>query len=634
VASGRKINVVNFYLLLSAAISFAWLPKSLAALPPTAPDQNEGAATATRPVANVAEPDTGGRLVNFAVEPLRLGGSLSYTLRRDSGEGADSMQQALLTALNVGSGVRGYLWQPWFSTFSGGIGISVQRDSSSNSNAGAGDASSIIGKTISTTGNAQMGLFPNSRFPFEIHYDKTDTRNSNSLSIVDGYVNQRFGFSQHFVDQKINSLISWDRNTQFNERNGESRQDNLQLSMTPTLGASQHLQLTGSSAQNSQSRTDEHTIFNNLTAQHSYTPDPSISVDSSANISQSTYRLTQADSETRIIQLSSLMFWRPKDTPLTVTGGARLLALTNGGSNASTDINSFSFRSHNTNFNAGLGYDFSKYVHLSASGNLNLVDSNGVKTTSNNESTGVTYSPESIKFGNYIYNWSTSGNASRSASEQEVTRQLSLQLSHGLSRNIDMGGGSALTMNVNQALSSAFGNANGSTKQLTHNGVLSWNLSQNPGTALLSLSISDSRTLGGGDAFQMANFQASSNLPSGRYSSWAASLTIQAVRQHIGPIGRTENPGFTTNSSGSISYQNQRAFGVPRLHFVSDIRLNSQALLPLLNGPEEQATSSWENSLDYGIGRTQLRLNTRVAKIGGKTNNSIMFTATRWFGNS
>jgi hypothetical protein len=631
VASGCKINRVNFYLLLSAATSFAWSPQIHAALPPAAPGANEGTVIVNRPESSAADSSTGGRLVNFALEPLRFGGSLTYTFRRDSGDGADNMQQALVTALNARSGVKGYIWQPWVSTFSGGIGFAAQRDSTSNSSADS--ASSVIGKTLSITGNGQMSIFPSSRFPFEMHYDKTDTRNSNSLSVVDGYINQRFGFSQRYVDQKLNSLLSWERNTQFNERNGESRQDNLQLSMTPSLGPNQHLQLAGSSARNSQNRTGEHTVFNNFTAQHSYTPEPAITVDNSANISQSSYRLDQGNSETRIIQLSSTVFWRPKDTPMTVTGGARLLALTNGGSNAATDVNSFSFNSHNSNFNVGLGYEFSKYVRLNASGNLNMADSNGVKTTSNNESMGITYSPEAMKLGNYSYNWSTSGNASRNASDQEVTNNLSLQISHGLSRNVDMGGGSTLSISANQALSSAFGGGIGSTKQLTHNGTMSWNLSRNPGTALLSLSISDSRTLGAGDAFQMANFQASSNLPSGRYSSWAASLTIQAVRQHSSEAGTSENQGFTTNSSGSISYQNQRAFGVPRLHFVSDIRLNSQALLPLLNGPEEQATASWDNSLDYAIGRTQLRVNARIAKIGERINKSIMFTATRGFGN-
>jgi hypothetical protein len=137
----------------------------------------------------------------------------------------------------------------------------------------------------------------------------------------------------------------------------------------------------------------------------------------------------------------------------------------------------------------------------------------------------------------------------------------------------------------------------------------------------------------------MANFQASSNLPTGRYTSWTGSLTIQAVRQSnaaalVGSNNEVQaSSNFTTTSSGSISYQNQRAFGVPRLRFVSDIRLNSQALLPLLSGPEEQATSSWDNSLDYAIGRTQLKLSTRLSNSAGKTNKSILFTAARVFGN-
>jgi hypothetical protein len=126
------------------------------------------------------------------------------------------------------------------------------------------------------------------------------------------------------------------------------------------------------------------------------------------------------------------------------------------------------------------------------------------------------------------------------------------------------------------------------------------------------------------------------------------------VRQQYAILGNTNElgifqqnssgeQGFVTTSGGSLTYQHQRVFGVRRLRFVSDLRLNSQALLPLLGGPQDQETAAWENRLDYSIGRTQLRLNMLIARNSvpraltttvqraTTLNRSILFSVTRTF---
>jgi hypothetical protein len=132
---------------------------------------------------------------------------------------------------------------------------------------------------------------------------------------------------------------------------------------------------------------------------------------------------------------------------------------------------------------------------------------------------------------------------------------------------------------------------------------------------------------------------------------------VQAVRQRSikkDPLAGTQstadlntNPNeFVSTSSGSLSYQNQRVFGVRRLRFTSDVRLNSEALLPLLGGPQDQETAAWENRFDYSVGRTQFRLNavwarstTKAARNESsvpkekKTNRTILFSITRSLGN-
>jgi hypothetical protein len=289
--------------------------------------------------------------------------------------------------------------------------------------------------------------------------------------------------------------------------------------------------------------------------------------------------------------------------------------------------------------------------------------SSGGGTSNRNlsQSAGISYQPETKQMGEYRYDWSTSanvtnastlGNSAATTTDTGGTtgpsRNLALQLGHGLSRSLLLDAGSSLSMAVSQSLSSSFRTGGPPVQRITHSGTVSWSLAGNEGSTYVSAGVSDARSLGDArDSFQLINLQASSNLPTGRFSSWRGSLTIQSIRQSAPVVfGSPFNPvivdtsqtvnlpqtGFVTTSTGAITYQNQRLFGIPRLRLVSDVRLNSQALLPVLSGPLDKESASWDNSFAYGIGRTQLRMNTRMAKTNNKVNKSIMFTAMRTLG--
>ena len=159
------------------------------------------------------------------------------------------------------------------------------------------------------------------------------------------------------------------------------------------------------------------------------------------------------------------------------------------------------------------------------------------------------------------------------------------------------------------------------------------------------LSVSDSRAADGDkEFFQMVNFQASSNLPTSGFSSWTGSLTIQGIRQGTGvgtasdsnsgaaaaailPVAARRDD-FTVTSTGAVTYQHGRMFGVRNLRFVSDLRLNAQALLPILNGPRDQEMAAWDNRFDYAIGRTQVRLIALVARVKSPT---LLLIGLGWF---
>ncbi|NMM05023.1 hypothetical protein [Polaromonas sp.] len=608
----------------------------------------------------------------WALPPVRIGGAVSYDLRRDTVGDQTRTQHGFSTTLNAST--QTFIWQPWFSQLTGNVGLTFAKSSSDSNATEFGNSNSNKSRNVILTGGGQLSILPQSRFPFEAHFNRNDSRISSQLAIGNGYASQRYGFSQHYTQSQGDSMFGWDRSTQDSDLNGRDQQDSWQLSISHAL-QNQRMQLIGNRSVNTHEDTDESAVQNNLTLQHSYTPSSSLSVESMSNISRSNYHLVSGDNNTRITQLSTLAFWRPDDQPLTVTGGARLFTLASDSTgfrdtSFGFDGNSAGARNSNANVNLGINYELSRFTRLNAGANVNLITTNGLRSNNTNQTIGATYQPDFTELGKFRYNWSAGSSFTNTTGSEEASRQVSLQLSHGLSRSFTVSPISTVSMDLSQSVAAvaSSGNSNrttlsdgtfsedsGSTLRLTHSGSLSWNISKEPGDAMIRLSASDSRTVSGRkEFFQLINLQASSNLPTGEYSSWTGNLTIQGVRQEFAILGNTtelgilqqnssEQHGFVTTSGGSLTYQHQRVFGVRRLRFVSDLRLNSQALLPLLGGPQDQETAAWENRFDYSIGRTQLRLNMLIARNSvprattaavqraTTLNRSILFSVTRTF---
>lgn len=631
-----------------------------AALPPaeamTSPDKAAPAANSgTKKSAQSEE-------TSWRLPPVQIGGDLQYNLRREYSDDQQRSQGGLTASVKART--RTYIWQPWFANIDGNLSFTSSTDSASGTSRVDENEvnSSNSSRNVLVTGGVRLSVLPRSKFPFTAYFQQTDSRVSNDLAIANASAGQRYGFFQRYARPEGDATMAWDRTTQTSVDHGRDQQDNLQLKMSQRM-EHHSLEFQASRASNSRSIDTETVTQTDLSAQHSYQPDANFSVQNQTNISNGNYRLVQGDTITRVLQLSSTAFWQPEDRPFTVNGGVRVFALGVEGSEQGNSGGGFQARNQNLNANLGISYELNPLTRLNATGNVNVADANGEKRTSSNQNVSVTYQPESIEWGDFRYNWGTSANASNRTGGTESQQQLALQFSHSMSRSIALDGNSTIAMDVNQGVSASAsrGGDAESSKRLSHGASISWNTSRESSSSLMRLSLSDSRALDGDrDFFQMVNFQASSNLPTSSYSSWSGSLTIQAVRQSNGINARTSNlsssqsteqdNGFTTTSSGAISYQNQRMFGVRNLRFTSDLRLNGEFVLPLFGDSQDQETAAWENQFSYFIGRTQLRLSMLVASTSTpktstdpvtkiqnvekvkKVNKSIGFTVQRNFG--
>lgn len=654
-------------LLCVTVTALLWPRFAFSALPPSATESaapSQPAPQTSPGVTPSGTPAGGGGTAqsetNWILPAIRWGGSLTYEVRKDSENERKVMHRGLMATLNAATET--YIWQPWFAQLKGNLGLTADNVGTSR-NEMAGSFNRSTSKNLVVTGIGQLTVLQQSKFPFEAHIERSDSRVTTDQASANGYSSTRAGFSQRYVRQQGDTMFSWDRATQNSDSSGISRQDTLQLGLSHSL-ESHRFQLNGNRTDNTHERTGESVVQNNLTLQHSYTPDSTVQVENMVNAGSSAYHLQYGDNDTRISQLSSMMFWRPLERPMTITGGVRLLTLSANTISGLDNGMQSNARVRNANANLGLSYELNKHLRFNAATSVNQNAGNTTNTSSTSETASLTYQPDAKLIRGFQYNWSTSASGGNHSGTQESGRQLTLQMTHSLSRTFNLSESSAISAEVGQTLGATerAGKTieNGLVKQLTHSGSLSWSMNGNSSTSMIRFSASDSRSIGdSNEFFQLINLQMSSNVPTGGYSSWSGNLTLQGIRQggttlsglsYGGYMGAAQQGGFVTTSTGSITYQHQRAFGVRGLRFVSDLRLNNHALLPMLGSPRDLETSAWENRFYYLIGRTQLRMSILLAKTQGfqqyptnqfsgatnesgqRLNKSIMFTVTRSFG--
>lgn len=576
--------------------------------PPTA------ASIAAAPVEDSAAQPEGKQAPRLQFAPVEygIGGDVGYNLQRQT-NGTDKTSAKALTA-NVRGVANSFIWQPWFAQVKGGLGLGFTQNS----------ASSNKSSSNSVTGDAALSLLPSSRFPFGAHFARNNNYQNLDIGVGSSYQSTNFGLTQRYRPLVGNAqyAVSYDHDIWKSTSQYEDKQDQFKLDMTHQINE-HSFKVSGDSTRNVRSSTNDSTWTNMLTATHNYRPDPVLSVETLANLIQTNYRLTGGETDLRYTQLTSSAFWRPTEKPLTVNGSVRVFGLVSESSLNSAGAS----RSTTANANLGANYEMTKHLRLNGGANINITETGGSQLVSTSQNVGATYQPDGITFGKYSYTRSVSGGLSNTSGDAGSEQNLTLSPSHGLNRSSDLGGG-RLGLNLTQSVAADARSHGTSTMNLSHSGSAGWSVSGDRNTTMLRLSASDSRAVVGTEYFmQLVNAQATLDQSFSRYSSWNGNLTLQAVRQGTG----TDPAKTTTTTNADMSYRHQRVFNVPRLRFTSDLRATGDAYIPVLATPDQQASLSWENRLDYSIGRTQVRLSARVAEVNKVKQSLLWFSLTRQF---
>ena len=571
-----------------------------------------------------------------------VGGNIGYYYQVYAVGSKRTTQQSLGGDVNYNVAARSYLWQPWFSRVTGSVGIGL-------SSAIASSSESPNTRTDSTvlTGEAILNILPYSRFPFEAKAYRINSQAGGFLSgINSSYIKSGVGISQNYrsLDGRLNGLAGYGHTT--GRRGGfpvEEITDQLNLFLT-TQPLSSHNTFTVVGAMNNINHPLRRDTFSTdtLVANHQYQPDSVVAVSNMLNLIKASYTFTpilgaQNKSDFHSQQFSSFASWRPEGSPLTLTSSARLINST------SQRTGSADSQFNDTNLNLGANYAWSRLLRMYGSVTIN--DNSGIQTIST--AAGLSAQKgfgelESIKLGGFRYDryfGASLGNQTTTISNKNQTTTTSVQqlggnIGHGLSKTTTLDNGH-FTINLTQALSTILSTAGSPSTHFDNNGALIWSRTEGRETSMVSLRAADSRTLSQPqNFFQYINLQASRNERLARNQSLIGNLTFQVSRSGAKGVSTP----FAASSSGDLTYRHERLFQVKNLSFESALRVQGREIELSKNtaaqqdlGSQSHTSVSWDNNLDYFIGRLKIRLLTRILAVNNVTQSSLIFSMNRSF---
>jgi hypothetical protein len=602
------------------------------------PDPPTGDAAST-PAASPAEP-VAGNGIRWELAPWRHSGLLALDLRSVRlDQGAHSRQAVLSGDIDFAS----YIWQPWFVQLRAGVGALQSNDRSTDS---GGASSTTHGSAL--TGRLGVSVFPASRFPFELRADASDSRTRGDNLGAD-YRSKRLSLSQGWRPAVGNHRV------QFNADHSRLTASDGVTDILNTLAATSAHQwgvhgadFGASLSDNRRSDSAQSSRLHALNARHSFQPSSDLRVETLASENETRLRSAAGgESGSDLRQISSLLSWRPREgqwlyqagAPLQVAGSARWAEFGSHGADGGASAQSISAT-------LGATQEWQRVWRFSGNGSFSRFDSGSSPSVSSATlGASVAWAPAGISLAGwqYVPTASLSGSQTETSGEDR-RRSLGVQGAHSVSRSFALGEADGVTTSLSQSAAALRESRSPSLNTgLAHSASVFW---QSYGSAtsqsLAGLTLSDSITHGEQRGrFQMVNLQLSQRTQLSRASSWAANLTLQGTRNESSEVDpftgerRTVSPGWQQYRSGSASYENQRAFNVPRLRFSLLGSVNSQQLERRAAGdvdaPTQRISRSLEARLDYSIGRLDTRLTARHADVDGRAVSLIHARVQRRF---
>lgn len=618
----------------SPALAAAYLPGQLPQADPPTGDTRLPPAPADQPLA-------AGNGIRWEFAPWRWRAALALDGRWLSIGDGRRLQQSLLSSE---AEFASHVWQPWFIQVRAGLGLTLGQGRTAG-----GDGGRSRDNSADLSGRLQLSVFPASRFPFELRAEVSESR-AGTESIVNDFRNWRFSLSQNYQPAQSNDhySLALDHSRVRSSTGAADALTLLRLSSSHNW-PDQSLESTFAYSQNARSEGDDDNRNLFVSARHSWSATPALTTETLASWNDTRLRNgAGADSGNGLLQISAVASWRPRPGDLGYSEQAPLAASATVRVSEAVQRGRVELpRARAVSLAAGVAKDLSREWRLNGGLNVSRLEVGGGRTVDvSSGNLAASWTPEGSRLGDWRYSPSAALSLVASDLPDGQRRTAAVQGSHSANRSWPLGDSQSLNFSISQALAALRESpSNELSTGISHTLGLYWQDSADNGSqSFVSLSVSDGRNRSGRDSrgqYQFANLQLSRRAQLTRFSGWAAGLTLQTTRsdsEQLDPFSgerfRLDN-GWQHYYSGSLSYEDRRAFGVPRLSMTWLLTVNSQQLDRRRDGdidaPVERATGTLESRFEYRVGLLDLRLTARAARIDERNVASIAARLQRRF---
>lgn len=560
-------------------------------------------------------------------------GELGYDFLSNQFESAnDRIEHTGLLRLNAA----GYLHEPWLATVEGGLGMFYRRADIDN---GESTSDNLIG-------HGRLRLFPQSRFPFELFAEKSDSRTDTDLT---GFVidRTRFGINQSYISEGGASMsVGYEHSDTTNittdaatgERLREDVSDLFRARFNHAFGDhsisfdanANHVDITNSIDFND-------TAFASL--RHAYQPSPSFSSEDMLTYNKNDVTTESSIFKSDVIQLNSFGFWRPHTKrPLRINGTIRALVRENETTGAVNE-------GQTATGTLGGTYEWSPRWVFNANVGMTGVEADDESSTSSFQALNAIFTSRAYKPFDLDASWFGQMDLRNTNNDGDRIQEAGAQIGYQLNKNIFTENKNAFSFGASQSINTTTDTDDFSTLRLLTAINSSWNRRGTRSNGMARFSFNDNRTIASGldsdtieGEFQLINVQASIDNKISTTSSVRANATLQVTRNYKPEITGLIDEGngdWTPTSTIDLTYYKLGLFDVPQLSFFSTFRHVSNTYVPFAGDPTGRVRrddNQWENRLEYAVGRLQLRVISRLSDIQGEKQNYFLFQVRRMIG--
>ena len=573
-------------------------------------------------------------MLGWSIPPIRWGGQINTNASKTQSDLSASTSNAQVFSIQGAS----YIYQPWYAQVSGNIDIFTSTSTSAN-----GDSEGNGARSIGASFGANLGLFPVSRFPMQATVQHNDSR-ATSNDTGTQFTASRLGLTQSWRPEAGNESITggFDHSV-LTTKEFSSVVSALRGSYNNSIPDHNF----SGTANFSSSRGDaggQHSSLLSVNGNHQWRdPEEEYTVASFANLSNVEVGLLRANTldklSSQFLQLGTSVTWLPfEDLPITINGGANVM-----GSNTTSAGESVKFAGFS-------GYANTSYLftrNLSASGGVNVQHTQNAAQgiTSLGAIGSASYAGDPLSFGEFAYSWGVGlGLGSQVTSSGLQSTNLSSSAQHSLSRTLSANENRMISVNASQSASVFYGSGSGGGAinargtSLSHSAGISWMErvgASSSGSA--SAMVFDSVSAGAAQShFRNLSLQGSLQSQLSRNSSLSVNLSMNASQQ-LGSTTEKPNDNPIWTGVGGASYSHRNPFSISNLVYSANLQVNSyQANQRVLTGDPNamswQTGTTFQQSVDYRLGRLKFRGTNTINEINGKKNMSIYGTVSRGFG--